>query len=165
MVSLSGHYQNGYVTHHLDSALALAEERYGLTGWSRFEAEVPVTTVDGETTMRLRLASTWAGGTNIEIVEPIGGADHHYRTLLPEDPDDPAPRLHHWALRRESLPAMRAELAASGLPLAFAGESPAMVFSYMDARASLGHYLEFVWKAEGGWDKIGWPAWKPVDRA
>jgi len=163
MISLTGHYQNGYVTHDLDRALALVEHRFGLTGWTRFEAEVPVRTVAGETTMRLKLASAWAGGTNIEIVQPMGGADHHYRTLLPEDPADPAPRIHHWALRREDLAAMRKEIAASGLPLGFAGVSPAMTFAYMDARASLGHYLEFVWKAPGGWDRIGWPEGKPVD--
>lgn len=159
---LSGHYQNGYVTHDLDRALALIEGRYGLAGWARFEAEVQVTTAEGPATMQLRLASAWAGGTNIEVVEPMGGADCHYRSLLPEDPADPAPRLHHWALRRDDLPSMRAELAACGLPLAFAGESPQMVFAYMDARASLGHYLEFVWKAEGGWEKIGWPQGKPA---
>lgn len=162
MVSLAGHYQNGYVTHDLARALALVEDRYGLNDWMRFEAEVAVTTPTGAASMRLRLASAWAGGINIEIVEPLGGADAHYRTLLPADSADPTPRLHHCALRRDSLEEMRAELAASGLPLAFAGESPAMVFVYMDARASLGHYLEFVWKAPGGWEKIGWPAGRPT---
>lgn len=162
MASLRGHYQNGYVTHDLEGAMALVEGRFGLSGWMRFEAEVPVSTQAGEETMSLRLASAWAGGTNIEIVQPMGGADAHYRTLLPEDRADPTPRLHHWALRRDDLAAMQAELAASGLPLAFAGESPAMVFAYMDARASLGHYLEFVWKAPGGWEKIGWPQGRPV---
>jgi len=162
VVSLKGHYQNGYVTHDLEGALALVEGRYGLTGWARFEAEVPVRTIAGEETMSVRIASAWAGGLHIEIVEPLGGADGHYRTLLPTDPDDPTPRLHHWALRRDDLPAMRAELASSGLPLAFAGENPAMVFAYMDARASLGHYLEFVWKAPGGWEKIGWPEGRPL---
>lgn len=159
---LTGHYQNAYVTHDLDRALMMVGERYGLTGWSRFEAEVRVNTPHGETTMQLRLASTWAGGTNHEFVQPLGGADEHYRSMLPPDPADPTPRLHHWALRRDDLAAMRAELAASGMPFAFGGESPAMVFAYMDARASLGHYLEYVWKAEGGWQKIGWPAGKPA---
>jgi len=157
VVSLRGHYQNGYVTHDLDRAVTLVEGRYGLTGWWRFEAEVSVETPACTATMQIRIASAWAGGLHIEIVEPMGGADEHYRALLPDDPDDPTPRLHHWALRRDDLQEMRAELSASGLPLAFAGESPAMVFAYMDARASLGHYLEFVWKAPGGWEKIGWP--------
>jgi hypothetical protein len=162
VISLCGHYQNGYVTHDLGRAVALVEGRYGLTGWTRFEAEVSVTTLEGAAAMQVRIASAWAGGLHIEIVEPLGGADAHYRTLLPPDPADPTPRLHHWALRRDDLPGMRAELAASGLPLAFSGESPAMVFAYMDARTSLGHYLEFVWKAPGGWEKIGWPIGRPL---
>ena len=161
-LSLEGHYQNGYVTHHLDRAVALVEGRYGLTGWTWFDANVSVTTQAGPMAMHVRIASAWAGGLHIEIVEPLGGADGHYRALLPADPEDPTPRLHHLALRGEDLPAMRFELAASGLPMAFSGESPAMVFAYMDARASLGHYLEFVWKAPGDWEKIGWPEGRPL---
>ena len=77
MVSLTGHYQNGYVTHDLDRALTLVTGRYGLTGWTRFEAEVPVKTADGEEAMSVRIASAWAGGNHIEIVQPYGGADRH----------------------------------------------------------------------------------------
>ncbi len=160
-MALRGHYQNGYVTHDLDQAMALVEERFGVSGWMRFEAEVDVIVPAGKARMGLRLASAWAGGTNIELVEPRSGAVGHYRSLLPDDPSDFVPRLHHVALRRGDLAAMRAEIEALGLPLAFMGESEAMVFAYLDARQHLGHYLEYVWKAPGGWEKIGWPEGRP----
>jgi len=57
---------------------------------------------------------------------------------------------------------MRAEIAELGLPLAFEGEVPGLVFIYLDARESLGHYLEYVWASAEGWDMIGWPKDKPL---
>jgi hypothetical protein len=159
---LNGHYQNGYVTRDLDRAEALLSERFGLGGYMRFEMEVAAMTAAGSAKMTLRIASAWAGGVNIELIEPVAGAVEHYRSLLPPDPADSTPRLHHIALRRDDLGAMRAEIAELGLPLAFGGESEAMVFAYLDARESLGHYLEYVWKAPGGWEKIGWPKGRPV---
>jgi hypothetical protein len=54
-----------------------------------------------------------------------------------------------------------ARLPSADCPLAFAGEPLGMVFAYLDARAAIGHFLELVWKAPGGWEKIGWPEGKP----
>jgi catechol 2,3-dioxygenase-like lactoylglutathione lyase family enzyme len=158
-MALTGHYQNGYVTRDLDRAVDLFSRRFGAIRFGYFEAEVPVLTADGPATMALRLAAGWAGHINIEIVQPISGAVDHYRTLLPADT---GMRLHHVALRSDDLSAMEAEIAALGHPLAFGGDSEAMVFRYVDARDTLGHYLEYVWKAPGGWDAIGWPAGRPA---
>jgi hypothetical protein len=52
---------------------------------------------------------------------------------------------------------MRAEIAKLHLPLAFEGEVPGLIFIYLDARETLGHYLEYVWASPAGWEMSGWP--------
>jgi hypothetical protein len=159
-VRLFGHYQNGYVTHDLDRAMEVIAERCGVTDLDVFDIDVPVTTREGERRLGMRLATGWLGGTNIEIMQPVSGHVEPLTAMLPDDPADPIPRFHHIAMRRDDLDQMRAEIAASGLALAYAGEPPGMVFAYLDARESLGHFIELVWKAPGGWEKIGWPQGK-----
>lgn len=156
-MDLRGHYQNGYVTHDLDGALEMLAGRFGLTGLSRYDAEVVVDTPEGRRDLSLRIAAGWAGGLNIELMQPVAGHVGPLVSMLPADGTDATPYIHHIALRRDDLAAMRAEIAGSALPLAFGGEPRGMVFAYLDARAALGHYLELVWKEPGGWEKIGWP--------
>ncbi len=57
---------------------------------------------------------------------------------------------------------MRAEIEALGLPLTFEGEVPGLVFIYLDARQTLGHYFEYVWATAEGWEMQGWPKEKAV---
>lgn len=63
---------------------------------------------------------------------------------------------------------MREEIARLGLPLAFEGPVsikaaiPSPVFVYLDARATLGHYVEFTWKSPEAWQFVGWPEGRPV---
>jgi hypothetical protein len=159
---LRGHYQNGYITHTLDGALEILADRFGLTSLSRYDASVTVDTPEGQQPLSLRIAAGWAGGINIEIIEAVSGYVMPLVSMLPQDRSDPTPRLHHIALRRDDLDAMRREIDQSAMPLAFGGESAGMVFAYLDARSSLGHYVELVWKAPGGWEKIGWPRGRPV---
>ncbi|MCB2079241.1 MAG: VOC family protein [Novosphingobium sp.] len=161
-MDLTGHYQNAYVTCDLDRTLAMLEREFGLADFALFAGEVTVDTAEGLKPASLRIANRWVGGTNIELVEPVSGAIEHYCSMLPADRSDPAPRLHHVALRRDDLGAMHAEIAASLFEVAFSGKPPGMVFAYLDTRLALGHYLELVWKESGGWDKIGWPEAKPA---
>jgi hypothetical protein len=65
-------------------------------------------------------------------------------------------------VRRDDLAAMRAEIAQLNLPLAFEGEVPGLTYIYLDTRATLGHYLEYVWASPEGWQMIGWPNGRPV---
>ena len=160
---LKGHYQNAYVTHDLDRAIAGIEGRYGKTEWIVFEPDMVLQTPDGPKAASLRAALGWYGGLQLELIQPTKGWSAHYDPYLPVDRSDATPRFHHIAVRRDNLAAMRDELARLGLPLAFEGEVPdAMVYTYLDARASLGHYLEFVWATPEGWAMQGWPVGRPV---
>lgn len=168
MSVLRGHMQNAYVTHDLDKAMEIVGNTYGVERFDRFDPEMTVNTPDGPQPMVNRVASYWAGGLNIEIIQPISGYVQHYLNMLPADTKDAVPRFHHISLRRDDEAAMRVEIAALGLPLAFEGPLaikeaiPSLVFVYLDARASLGHYVEFTWKSPEAWTFVGWPEGRPV---
>lgn len=72
----------------------------------------------------MRAALAWAGSLQIELIEPVSGFVDLYLPYLPPDRSNPAPRLHHIAVRRDDLSAMREEIERLGLPLAFEGSVP-----------------------------------------
>lgn len=159
---LQGHYQNAYVTRDLDRAMELVRSRYGVSDYIVFEPEMVLKTPSGPKPSSVRAALAWAGGLQLELIEPVSGFLDHYLPYLPADRSDASPRFHHMAVRRDDLDAMREEIARLGLPLAFEGEVPGLVYIYLDARESLGHYLEYVWAGPEGWEMIGWPKGLPV---
>lgn len=165
---IKGHMQNAYVTHDIDKAVEMVGNRYDLTEWQRIEPDMVVKTVDGDKPLVVRVASTWAGGLNLEFIQPVSGYVDHYVSMLPSDTTDAVPRFHHISLRRDDEAAMRAEIARLGLPLAFEGpvsikdNIPSLVFVYLDGRASIGHYVEFTWKSPEAWEYVGWPEGRPV---
>jgi hypothetical protein len=165
---IKGHMQNAYVTHDIDKAVEIVGNKYGLTEWQRIEPDMVVKTIDGDKPLVVRVASTWAGGLNLEFIQPVSGYVDHYVSMLPSDKSDVVPRFHHISLRRDDEAEMRAEIARLGLPLAFEGpvtikdKIPSLVFVYLDGRESLGHYVEFTWKSPQAWEFVGWPEGRPV---
>lgn len=160
---LEGHYQNAYVTHDLDKAMKLIDDRYGQRDWIRYDPDMVIRTPEGPKDSSVRVALAWYGGLQIELIQPNGGYNVHYEHMLPADTSDAVPRFHHTAHRREDADAMRAEIEKLGLPLAFEGDvSGAMLFIYLDAREAIGHFLEYVWATPEGWDMNGWPKDRPV---
>jgi hypothetical protein len=165
---LSGHFQNSYVTHDLDRAMEIFSRQLGVDHFDRFDPDMIVKTPHGERPLSIRVASTWLGRLNIELIEPVSGFVDHYASLLPTDRTDPQPRFHHISVRRDDEKAMREEVASLGLPLAFEGPMtikgpvPKLLFIYLDARPALGHYLEFSWKSAEGWRYVGWPEGQPA---
>jgi hypothetical protein len=165
---LRGHFQNAYVTHNLDKAMEIVSERFGVERFDRFDPDMVVKTQAGHQPLVCRVASYWAGGLNIEIIEPVSGWVDHYAAMLPADRTDAVPRFHHISLRREDEVAMREEIARLGLPLAFEGPVsikvaiPSLIFVYLDGRASLGHFVEFTWKSPEAWTYVGWPQGRPI---
>jgi len=165
---LQGHMQNAYVTHNLEHAMEIVAQRFGIEKFDRFNPEMTVHTNQGLQPLATKVASFWAGGLNIEIIEPVAGYVEHYVNMLPADKNDAIPRFHHISLRRDDETAMRAEIERLGLPLAFEGPKsikepiPSLVFIYLDGRQTLGHYVEFTWKSPEAWEYVGWPKGRPV---
>lgn len=159
---LRGHYQNAYVTHDLDRAMELISKRYGVSDYMTFDPEMVLTTPDGEKAQKVKVAATWVGWLQIELIEPVSGFIDPFLPFLPADKSDVVPRLHHISLRRESLEEIEAESTQLGLPFVCAGGIPDLAFRYLDARDTLGHYLEFVWASPQGWAMVGWPEGRPA---
>jgi len=156
-MALQGYYQNGYVTHDLDRAMALTGQSLGLGPFSFFDVEMVLNTSSGEKTSGVRVATAWAGRMQVELIQPVSGYIDPYLHALPVDPDDAVPRLHHVAMRRDDPVAMRREAEGLGLPVAFESASAGIGCIFIDARARLGHFLEFVTATDVGWDILGWP--------
>jgi hypothetical protein len=156
-MSLKGHYQNGYVTHDLDRAMALAGPVFGLGPFTAFDVDMVLRTPAGEKASRLRVATAWAGGVQVELIQPISGHIEPYLDALPADRRDAAPRLHHIAVRRDDLAAMREEALGLGLPLAFESGGMGIDCIFLDAREHMGHFFEFVSATPEGWGMLGWP--------
>ena len=53
------------------------------------------------------------------------------------------------------------EIAELGAPRVCKGGIPDLIYSYVDTRDLLGHYLEYVWASDAGWDMVGWPEGRP----
>ena len=154
---LLGHYQNAYVTHDLDRAMALTGPSFGLGPFSAFDVEMSLKTSAGDKLSRVRVATAWAGGLQVELIQPVSGYIDPYLHALPADQGDAVPRLHHVAMRRDDMQAMRLEAESLGLPIAFESESVGIGCIFIDARARLGHFLEFVTATDEGWELLGWP--------
>lgn len=153
---LTGLYQIGYVTRDLDRAMAA----YTLLSGVRFTAmdiELAAQTPHGDKTIGVRVATGWAGLTQIELIQPVRGYIDPYLNVLPADDGDASPRLHHLAVRREDINQARADVAASGLPLVFETGGNGITSLFVDARARLGHHLEVVCATPEGWAMLGWP--------
>jgi hypothetical protein len=160
---LTGHYQNAYVTHDFEHARAALDARYGKVEWIVFEPDMVLQTPDGERKASVKAGLAWYGGMQIELIQSTKGWSAQYDPMLPANRADPSPRFHHIAVRRKNEAEMRREIEELGLPLVFEGSVPGvMVFIYLDARETLGHYLEYVWATPEGWQMQGWPEGRPI---
>jgi hypothetical protein len=158
---LKGHYQNAYVTHDLGWAMDEVGRRYGLDNWITFEVELTVKTLAGERQQATKVACAWGGWLQLELIEPVSGFIDPYLPYLPKDKSDRSLRLHHVSLRRDDPAETEAEIASLGLPFVCSGGIPALTYTYLDARETLGHYLEYVWASPEGWAMVGWPDGRP----
>jgi len=156
-MSLRGHYQNAYVTHDLDRAMELTGQLFGLGSFSAFDVDMVSRTPRGEQLSKLRVATAWAGGLQVELIQPLSGYLDPYLPALPVDRGDAVPRLHHVAVRRDDAAAMREEALGLGLPLAFESEGAGISCIFVDARSRFGHFFEFVTATPDGWALVGWP--------
>jgi hypothetical protein len=153
------YFQNAYVTRDLARAEALIGERHGISDWVHFEPEMEVyTATDGTGPCHVKVALGWVGNYQVELIEPVSGNVRHYRDYLPADEADASPRLHHICMRVADWDAFRADVTARGWPIAYEGQVEGCKFVYVDARESLGHYVEYMWMSDELWGASGGPA-------
>ncbi|MDR2856548.1 MAG: VOC family protein [Novosphingobium sp.] len=154
---MRNHYQNAYITHDIDKAKRLVTDRWGIRDYILFEPDMVLQSPAGPKQASVRVALGWCDHVQIELIQPVMGWTDPYACVLPADRTDAVPRFHHIAVRRDDEAAMRREIAELGLPVVFEGSVPGLVFIYLDARESLGHFFEYVWADAAGWAGQGWP--------
>ncbi len=159
---LKGHFQNAYITHDIEKAIAIVDTHYGKLDYIRIDPDMVLTTPQGDKPASVRVALGWIDTLQIELIQPVSGFVDHYAQVLPADTSDARLNFHHICMRRDDLAAMQAEIDAMGLPRAFEASYPGGHFVYVDARATLGHYLEYAWATPESWAWQGWPEGRPV---
>lgn len=148
-------FQNAYVTRNLDHAVETVRKTHGLDDFIFFDPDIEVRTPMGTGRAQVRVASAWAGTTQIEIIQPVGGMIDLY---LPYLPADDTLRFHHSAVRIDDWGTFRTQVASSGWTVAYESGLDGLEFVYLDARETLGHYVEYMWCTPEWWQALGYPA-------
>jgi catechol 2,3-dioxygenase-like lactoylglutathione lyase family enzyme len=150
---LENHYQNAYITRDLDRALAFFRSEYGFDGFKHFEVSYPLKTPKGSGTATVKLALGWIGNLQYELIQPISGLVDVFNEGLPEE--YPL-RFHHVCMRVADWNACRASLEREKRPVIMEGGTPGqLLWLYVDARDTLGHYLEYCWMTPERWTALG----------
>ena len=137
-----GLFQICYVVLDLDAGMRTLAEKHGI---SRFRIKRDVASLPGMPKMQIHEAHVFIGNTQIELIQPAGGDDTLYREFC--SPDKSSLRHHHFGMWAEEAhyATLRSNFAALQIPIAFEAAVPGVAaVMYADARASLGHYLEYV---------------------
>lgn len=156
-MSLRGFFQNAYVTHDIERAIALCGPAMGIGDFAAMDHELVLRTPAGDKAVHLRVATGWKGMVQVELIQPVSGFVDPYAGGLPADPADCVPRWHHLAVRRDDPDALASEIAALGLPIIFETGGNGIASTFVDATSRMGHAIEFVCATPEGWQLLGWP--------
>jgi hypothetical protein len=138
-------FQWGYVTRNADKSIAQFRQRFG-----DFEFSCITNTSPTELTRPVKRACfTWIGETQMEFIEVDTSVPSIYLDYLPANDTDF--RLHHLGFFIDDYQAMLKRLEREGYSVPFAmSYGDVNDLAYVDTRAQLGHYLEYVRLGEEG---------------
>lgn len=143
--------QISYVTTDVDQAVDTLKKTYGIPEFS-ISRGAEVQTPRGMATINAALA--FADRKQIEVIQPTGGPDSVYRDELPKRGF--ALRHHHFGhliTRADDWQRVNAVIRARGWATPIGGNYMDMIhYVYVDVRAEVGHYLEFMYHTEKGMD-------------
>jgi hypothetical protein len=139
-------FQIAYVTTDMDRALQIFRDRYGVRKFFTSHADQQLTCPGGLRRAVFDAAMAWVGDTQIEVIQPTGGDCTLYSEPLPAGRFALQP--HHYGYMVEGgTPAdwqrFRAGLGAEH-PIAAEASMEAGSWAYVDERATLGHYNEYM---------------------
>jgi hypothetical protein len=139
--------QVSYATTNLEHACRVLGATYAIP---RFSISRGAGVESPSGTITINVAQAFVGDRHIEIIEPAGGPDGLYRDVLPNSGF--AVRHHHFGHVAEHVEEWRriqAFIADGGWQVVLAGNYFDMMhYAYVDTRAELGHYLEFMFQTE-----------------
>jgi hypothetical protein len=146
-MKLEGFFQNAYVTRDLEYAIAQMQAKHGIEEFIRIEPQMSAYTREGgHGPCHLKLALGWQEDFLFELIQPISGNVQHYVDYLPVDPKDPSLRLHHLGmLIMDDQEYERGRAAIDPDRVSYEGGIEGVKWYYLDARDTMGHYLEYMW--------------------
>lgn len=145
-------FQMAYVTRDIDKAMAKFRAQADIRTEYYHEAKTQVKTPEGPTMMHVKLAFMWVGDFQYELIQPISGLEHIYAAALRKD-DSLA--FHHTCVRVDDWDTFRRDVETMPYPIAFEGGTGPNYFLYLDARKTLGHYLEYAYLPKEIWTLTG----------
>lgn len=154
---LEGHlYQLGYVCDDIEEGIAQFRGR-GMTHEPHIiEVEQPVNTPDGREVMNhIKLCFIWIGDMQYELIQPISDPLGVYAKANSVEGGGPL-RFHQTCMRVKDWADFRKRVNEQDLPVVMERDlgGDSLKFLYLDGRATIGHYLEYTWMTDEGWDQI-----------
>jgi len=146
------HYQNAYITRDIDKALDIFRTRFNVKEARSFEVTVDVHTPQGSGAATNKLAFIWIDNLQYELIQPVAGFVDVYKNDLPADD---SLKFHHICMRGDDWDSFRSNVDKLSYPVVLEGGSDALKYVYLDARDTLGHYLEYVWMTDERWKQLG----------
>jgi len=148
------HYQNAYVTRNIDKAVDAFKQNAEIRKLIEIEVPVQLWTPQGEGRGVQKLAFIWIEDLQCELIQPgEGDVLALYRDALP---DDDRLVFHHICQRVDDWGAFMASVDTEKFPVVLRGGTSGLLeFVYLDTRAWLGHYTEYVWMVPDRWAGMG----------
>jgi hypothetical protein len=149
---LNNIFQIAYITRDIDTAMARFRAQADIRTEVYTDAEVAIKTPAGPEQMHVKLAFMWVGDFQYELIQPISGLDEIYGAYVPADD---SLVFHHTCVRVDDWDQLRRDVEKQSLPIAFEGGNGPNYFLYLDARKTLGHFLEYAYLPEEIWAATG----------
>lgn len=134
--------QQAYVVADIEAAMRRWTDTMGVGPWF-FNPSIQVddTMYRGQpTNLAFAGAITYAGDTQLELIQPLDDSPSCYRDLVPTGQE----RHHHVAIFADDFDADVARYVAAGFPVAFSGRNRDMRFAYCDTSSVLGIMVEIL---------------------
>jgi len=146
---LPGFFQIGYVSNDFDRAQQVMGEQFGISKYHH------MIDLDFDDETKICIATAYVGDTMIEIITPEGTGKDIYSTQLPLG-NDFVIRHHHFChLYTDQLEWQHIRSLIKKHPVAYQSEMEGFIeVIYIDARAILGHYLEYVYATPAGLEML-----------
>ena len=144
-------FQNAYVTRDLDATVEMFKSRFGVENFTLVDPDIDVMTPQGIRHSNCRAAMGWSGSSYmVEIIQPLPGSTVDiYSDYLPADN---SPRFHHVAVRTLDWEQTHQQIEDEGWTIAVEHHmEEGLNFMDVDARESLGHYVEYIWAVPEMW--------------
>jgi hypothetical protein len=138
--------QTAWITNDFDRALEVFKRDYGVPAWLELR-DYDMQTGEGAFA-KAHIALARRGGVELEVIQPLDGADQVYRTVLTDAPGLQI-RFHHVCFlydEAEALEQVRQAARAKGRPIVLeGGMENGLRYFYTDERATLGHHIEYIY--------------------